>query len=628
MKKLLVAVCVVGCAVASAFGWTVAKVSNAYRATDESTGLVLNISVLSSANHTIRFDSVRENLNGVTVLDLTGGFVEEGGTEWTLTQIAGSACGQGTAPIKAILTEVRLPETLEQINDNAFAGCPNLTKVTPFLPASVKVIQTKAFYKSPVGGDLKLSNTNLTVVGLGCFNCEGGVVCGNLRSVDFTGSGVTEIGGYAFMNATNLTDVILPGTLAKIGIQAFNNCINLTNVTPLLPPTVTSIGASAFYMAPVDGDLVLSNPGLTTIESSTFGQTANIAKTIGRLQSVDFTGSGVTQIKSSAFRFQPRLERVVLPDALTTLGNAAFKYCTNLTAVTPFFPASLTSIGEGVFSLVPVEGDCVLSNPELTAFPNSVFSQPENMSQNNGRLRSIDFTGSGVTTIGGYVAQYQKHLERVTLPAKLEKIGTDAFYSCPALTNVTPILPKSCYSLGGRCFAGAPIVGDFVVANKDMVSIGGNVFQSSKFTTIDLRKTSITSLGGYAFSSNPNLTKVVFPKTLSTFDKYVFYSTPNLQQVYFSNDFGVPPLPGASLFTGVEKNKWLKIYVPVDTPNWNGYLNTYGRVLTDAEVEEFKTKYPGEKLPIGLVPYPSSDSRFLAYLFHWNPDPGFVLTVR
>lgn len=375
MKKLLVAVCVVGCAVASAFGWTVAKVSNAYRATDESTGLVLNISVLSSTDHTIKFDSVRENLNGVTVLDLTGGFVEEGGTEWTLTQIAGSACGQGTAPIKAILTEVRLPETLEQINDNAFANCPNLTKVTPFLPASVKVIQTKAFYKTPVGGDLKLSNTNLTVVGLGCFNCEGtGVVCGNLRSVDFTGSGVTEIGAYAFMNATNLTDVVLPDGLAKIGTQAFYNCVNLTNVTPLLPPTVTSIGGSAFYMAPVDGDLVLSNPGLTTIESSTFGQTANIDKTIGRLRSVDFTGSGVTQIKSSAFAYQPRLERAVLPDVLTDLGQAAFKYCTNLTAVTPFFPASLTSIGTEVFSRVPVEGDCVLSNPGLTAFPNSVFS--------------------------------------------------------------------------------------------------------------------------------------------------------------------------------------------------------------------------------------------------------------
>ena len=627
MKKLLVAVCVVGCAVASAFGWTVAKVSNAYRATDESTGLVLNISVLSSANHTIRFDSVRENPNGVTVLDLTGGFVEEGGTEWTLTQIAGSACGQGTAPIKAILTEVRLPETLEQINDNAFAGCPNLTKVTPFLPASVKVIQTKAFYKSPVGGDLKLSNTNLTVVGLGCFNCEGGVVCGNLRSVDFTGSGVTEIGGYAFMNATNLTDVILPDGLAKIGIQAFNNCINLTNVTPLLPPTVTSIGASAFYMAPVDGDLVLSNPGLTTIESSTFGQIADIAKTIGRLQSVDFTGSGVTQIRSNAFSYQPRLERVVLPDALTTLGNAAFMNCTNLTKVMPFLPASVKEIPDQAFYGSPVGGDLRLSNANLTTIGQNCFNCESGTVRGN--LRSIDFTGSGVTEIGAYAFKNATNLTSVILPAMLTKIGGQAFFNCKSLTQVTPLLPDTLRSVGSMAFSGAKIKGDFTMRNRDAVSLPTSAFSGCQFSTIDLLRTSIATIGPDAFAWNSELTKVVFPKTLSSLGENAFREATNLRQIYYANDFGVPPF-SPTVFTVVLSAKFQRIYVPGGSQTWLKYLDEKGCALTDEEKDKFQEDYPGEKLPIGLVPYPRTIAGTkLQYLCRWNPEPtGMTVLVR
>ena len=423
MKKLFVALCVVGCAVASAFGWTVVKVSDAYQAKDESTGLVLNMAAVSSANHTIKFSNVRENPNSVTVLDFTGAFIEEDGTEWTLTQIGGSACTGGTAPIKSILTEVRLPETLEQIQGMAFMNCTNLTKVMPFLPASVKEIQNQAFYGSPVGGDLRLSNANLTTIGQNCFNCESGTVRGNLRSIDFTGSGVTEIGAYAFMNATNLTSVILPAMLTKIGGQAFFNCKSLTQVTPLLPDTLWSVGSKAF--------------------------------------------------------------------------------------------------------------------------------------------------------------------------------------------------------------SGAKIKGDFTMRNRDAVSLPTSAFSGCQFSTIDLLRTSIATIGADAFAWNSELTKVVFPKTLSSLGENAFREATNLRQIYYANDFGVPPF-SPPVFTVGLSAKFQRIYVPGGSQTWLKYLDEKGCALTDEEKDKFQEDYPGEKLPIGLVPYPRTiTGTKLQYLCRWNPEPtGMTVLVR
>jgi hypothetical protein len=57
--------------------------------------------------------------------------------------------------------------------------------------------------------------------------------------------GITEIGNYAFAG-TQITSVILPGSVTRIGANAFRDCKQLTNV--IIPSSVTSItfGSSAF----------------------------------------------------------------------------------------------------------------------------------------------------------------------------------------------------------------------------------------------------------------------------------------------------------------------------------------------------------------------------------------------
>ena len=60
-----------------------------------------------------------------------------------------------------------------------------------------------------------------------------------------TPSGITEIGDYAFAG-TQITSVILPRSVTRIGANAFSGCTQLTHVT--IPSSVTGItfGSSAF----------------------------------------------------------------------------------------------------------------------------------------------------------------------------------------------------------------------------------------------------------------------------------------------------------------------------------------------------------------------------------------------
>ncbi len=150
------------------------------------------------------------------------------------------------------------------------------------------------------------------------------------------GSGITEIGDFAFTLCENLTKVIIPESITSIGQHAFRGCKNLETI--VLPESVKSIGTYAF--ANCEALTAVNIPTqVTVIEMATFEGCKSLAAIA--------LPENLTAIKNGAFRDCESLEQVQLPEGLTQIVGYTFAGCKSLTSVT--IPEGITMIGDGAF---------------------------------------------------------------------------------------------------------------------------------------------------------------------------------------------------------------------------------------------------------------------------------------
>ncbi|GEM_PF-1792501 len=239
---------------------------------------------------------------------------------------------------------------------------------------------------------------------------------------------LTEVSRALFENVNNLSEIIIPDTVIKIGDYAFKNCVNLVKIG--IPDSVTSIGYEAFY-------------GCTS------------------LASVDISDS-VTSIGYGAFKNCTSLTSVEIPDSVTSIGNDAFRDCTSLASVD--ISDSVTSIGSGVFS------NCTsLASVDIS---DSVTSIGNNAFRDCTSLASVDISDS-VTSIGDYAFADCTSLASVDIPDSVTSIGYEEFKSCTSLTSVE--IPDSVTSIGARAFFNCTSLASVEIPN-GVTSIGGSAF--------------------------------------------------------------------------------------------------------------------------------------------------------
>ena len=159
-------------------------------------------------------------------------------------------------------------------------------------------------------------------------------VAGNITAVEIN-SGVTSIGDLAFYGCLSLKEVTIPGTVERIGVEAFF-CAGMTELT--ISEGVASIEIRAFCNCKSLAAVTIPNT-VTSIGEGAFSDCNCIAK----LTICD----GVTSIETNAFFGCNRLKEVTIPASVTSIGDGAFNECGALQKVT--IPASVTSIGENAF---------------------------------------------------------------------------------------------------------------------------------------------------------------------------------------------------------------------------------------------------------------------------------------
>ena len=423
---------------------------------------------------------------------------------------------------------------------------------------------------------------------------------------------IAEVGGFGGSSKAaalqTVKEVVLPAGLKRISAAAFMYCGGLEKVTPFLPDTVETIGASAFNRCPnLAGELRLSNPKLTAIAGAMFFNDAS-----GKITKVDMRGSGLTEIPQGTFYSNTSLGEVYLPDGLQQITGNAFSRCSTLTNVVPFLPKTLTALTGEAFAqcaklALPVDLRC----PNLKTIGNSAFSQTA--------VPSIDMTG-----------------------APVEYIGSEAFSRNSALTNITPLLPKTVTFVGDSALNRCPnLEGELVISNHKVVNKLMFLTYSdntTKITSINLWKSGVTCIQWNAFYCNKGLNSFYLPRDFEGFDpvntaQNTFGGCSNLKNFYFPGgpfkySTGTVALKGIGALQ-------MRVFVPRNgrgAAAWQAYLADPEKCtivdLTDAEKAAYRTKFPDDDIPCRQKIILRDESTVYEYLCFWNPAPGLSVLLR
>ena len=416
------------------------------------------------------------------------------------------------------ITGVTLPKTLKAIKNHAFYGCSNLASIN--IPNTVETIGEYAFY-----GCAKMTSFSYPI----SLKSAGGRIFQNTSIKTVTvPEEVTEIPSYLFLSANSLEKVVLPDTITKIGKSAFEDCVNLTNIN--LPDAVETIQDGAFY-----------NCGLTSI---------NFPKKLKNVGSYVFKHTpiktmkvkeGVTALPNNAFHSANKLESVVLPTTLKTIGNYSFYECTALKSVT--IPEETESIGLCAFMNCTALTKVVM-NDSLKTIGDSAF-------ESCSVLASIEVPDT-VTTIGSHAFKNCKKLTSFNYPKKLTSIGSYALENVPVKTIT---LKSSVTELPNNAFYGANLL-EKVVLPSGLKKIGSSAFEGcSALTSVNIPD-NVENIGSHAFKNCTKLTSVNYPNSLTSAGSYIFENT-GIKTITVKE--GVTALPSNVFFYA---NKLEKVVLP------------------------------------------------------------------
>ena len=232
-----------------------------------------------------------------------------GGAQGSLLYAAAAASPALSPPwTPACQAVVAVPDHVEQVPVSALQGCQALTTLR--LGNATKVVEEQAFADCP-----------------------------NLTRVAFAADSVLEeIGPGAFENCVSLRTLDLPDSLQTLGFDALAGTALLENNTRI-PPAVTALG-NWFGRCPAAHAISFNIPSrFTSIAGFAFSM-------CDQLVSVNLH-ENITAVGFSAFADAKRLREVTLSRKLMTIGASAFDGCVQLLTIR--WPEGVRVIEDGTF---------------------------------------------------------------------------------------------------------------------------------------------------------------------------------------------------------------------------------------------------------------------------------------
>ena len=257
------------------------------------------------------------------------------------------------------------------------------------------------------------------------------------------------------------------------------------------------------------------------------------------------------QYNDAPWSFQSgKIEKVVIEEGVTNIGNDAFSDCRSLTSVT--IPNTVVKIGNAAFI------GCV--NLVSITIPNSV------------------------TSIGASAFSYCQSLASITIPKSVTNIEPGIASNCPNLISITVEEGNKNYDSRNNCNAIIETETNNLILGCKNTVIPNSVkrieesafWGCSELTSIEIPN-SVTSIGEWAFAWCSSLSSVTIPNSITSIEKALFMGCTSLSKV---NCYATtPPSVGENSFMRVPFEDGI-LYVPASSVSayqnasgWNEWIN-------------------------------------------------------
>ena len=276
----------------------------------------------------------------------------------------------------------------------------------------------------------------------------------------------------------------MPSSLTSIGGSAFYDCNNLTDI---------------YYKGTVDQWLDIN------FDSSWTPYNTNLNLYFNNELVNDITIN--KDIPAYAFDDIDSLTKVTIREGVTSIGNNAFYDCSNLTDI--YYEGTLEQWLEISFGGSWSAGGNLYINNDLEDEITINKDIPAYAFYNIDSLTKVTIR-EGVTSIGDVTFYDCDNLTSITLPSSLTSIGKSAFYNCYNLTSIT--IPEGVTSIGRSAFETCNKLTTVVIESDDIYKVAsgshytGSLLQYA--TTVKVLKTIddgsntyLSSTGGYTLDS-------------------------------------------------------------------------------------------------------------------------------
>lgn len=265
------------------------------------------------------------------------------------------------------------------------------------------------------------------------------------------------------------------------------------------------------------------------------------------------------------------IQKVVIEEGITSIGNYAFSYCWGITEV--ILPATVKKIGDYAFSYTEItyieipSGVSEIGKHAFEQTPLSEISIPSTVTTigedafMGAALKNIAIP-EGIEVIGENAFSHCNDLETANISGSVKEIGIGIFMGCEKLREITVDSDNAMYSsadgilfdknrtllicypggksersytlgsginIGAYAFFGNSNLEE-VIIQEGIESIGESAFSTSWVKRIILPE-SIESIGRSAFSFCSSLESIVIPKGVKKIGMYAFFGCSKMESI-------------------------------------------------------------------------------------------------